>query len=167
MFADVDAMNEQFERMLGVRAAAGGQRGFLPPCDVWETDGDVVIALDAPGLHPENITAEVVDGQLVVTGERTSVGEDVVRRYRTERWQGRFVRSFTVPAGIDGEAITADYRDGVLTVTLPKLRSRSESPSTARRRSTPTASKADPREPVRARAKPARRQVLADLPASL
>jgi HSP20 family protein len=120
MFADVDAMNEQFERMLGVRAAAGGQRGFLPPCDVWETDGDVVIALDAPGLHPENITAEVVDGQLVVTGERTSVGEDVVRRYRTERWQGRFVRSFTVPAGIDGEAITADYRDGVLTVTLPK-----------------------------------------------
>jgi HSP20 family protein len=120
LFAELDAVSDQFERMFGLRAAPGGQRGFLPACDIWETDGDVVIALDAPGLHPENISAEVVDGQLVVTGERTATSEGVVRRYRTERWQGRFVRSFSVPQGIDGDAISADYQDGVLTVTLPK-----------------------------------------------
>jgi len=120
LFAELDAVSDQFERMFGLRAAPGGQRGFLPACDIWETDSDVVIALDAPGLHPENISAEVVDGQLVVTGERAAAGEDVVRRYRTERWQGRFVRSFTVSQGIDGDAISADYQDGVLTVTLPK-----------------------------------------------
>jgi HSP20 family protein len=120
LFADLDAMTDQFERMFGLRAAPGGQRGFLPACDIWETESDVVIALDAPGLHSENISAEIVDGQLVVTGERNSSGDGVVRRYRTERWQGRFVRSFTVPQGIDGDAISADYNDGVLIVTLPK-----------------------------------------------
>ena len=119
-FTDLDAMADQFERMFGVRSAPGGQRGFLPACDIWETESDVVIALDAPGLHSENISAEVVEGQLVVTGERSSSGDDVVRRYRTERWQGRFVRSFTLPQGIDGDAISAEYRDGVLVVSLPK-----------------------------------------------
>jgi HSP20 family protein len=120
LFAELDAMTDQFERMFGLRAAPGGQRGFLPACDIWETESDVVIALDAPGLHPENISAEIVDGQLVVTGERSPSGDGVVRRYRTERWQGRFVRSFTVPQGIDGDAISAGYEDGVLVVTLPK-----------------------------------------------
>jgi HSP20 family protein len=43
-----------------------------------------------------------------------------VRRYRTERWQGRFVRSFVVPRGLDGQQVKADYHDGVLTVRLPK-----------------------------------------------
>lgn len=120
LFAELDAMTDQFERMFGLRAAPGGQRGFLPACDIWETESDVVIALDAPGLHPENISAEIVDGQLIVTGERSPSGDGVVRRYRTERWQGRFVRSFTVPQGIDGDAISAGYEDGVLVVTLPK-----------------------------------------------
>jgi HSP20 family protein len=120
LLAELDAMTDGFERMFGLRAAPGGQRGFLPACDIWETDHDLVIALDAPGLHLENVAAEVVDGQLVVSGERNQPGEGVVRRYRTERWQGRFVRSFTVPQGIDGDAISADYHDGVLFVRLPK-----------------------------------------------
>src|SRR4051812_30067251 len=120
LLAELDAMTDGFERMFGLRAAPGGQRGFLPACDIWETERDLVIALDAPGLSPDNIAAEVVDGQLVVTGERSHGGGDVIRRYRTERWQGRFVRSFTVPQGIDGDAISADYEDGVLLVRLPK-----------------------------------------------
>jgi HSP20 family protein len=120
LLAELDAMSEGFERLFGLRAAPGGPRGFLPPCDIWETEQAVVIELDAPGLHPENISAEVVDGQLVVTGERSTGTQDAVRRYRSERWQGRFVRSFTVPAGVDGESIKADYRDGVLILQLPK-----------------------------------------------
>jgi HSP20 family protein len=72
-----------------------------------------------PGCHTDNLSAEAIDGQLVVTGER-NVSEGANRRYRSERWQGRFVRSFTLPQGVDGASITADYEDGVLTVRLPK-----------------------------------------------
>ena len=119
LFAELDAMAENFDRMFGLRAAPGGSRGFIPPVDIWEDEHTVTIALDVPGCHPENLAAEMVDGQLVVTGER-KVEADAVRRYRSERWQGKFVRSFTLPQNIDGSAIQAQYEDGVLVVTLPK-----------------------------------------------
>jgi HSP20 family protein len=119
LLAELDAMTDSFERMFGVRAAPGGNRGFLPPVDIWEDEQQVVIQLDVPGCKLEDLSAEAVDGQLVVTGER-QVGGDAKRRYRSERWQGRFVRSFTLPQGVDGASITADYEDGVLTVRLPK-----------------------------------------------
>jgi HSP20 family protein len=119
LLAELDAMTESFDRMFGVRPAAGGPRGFLPATDVFETENEVVIELDVPGVHPENLSAEVVDGQLVVTGERAP-SEGAVRRYRSERWQGRFVRTFSVPRGVDGGAIKAQYDNGVLRLSLPK-----------------------------------------------
>ena len=119
LLAELDAMTEQFDRFFGLRPAQGGTRGFVPPVDVWETENEVRIELDVPGCHGENLSAEVVDGQLVVTGEREPTG-GAVRRYRSERWHGRFVRTFAVPAGIDGSTIRADYTDGVLTLTVPK-----------------------------------------------
>ena len=112
-------MSEEFSRRLGMRTAENGLRVWLPPVDVWETETELVIELDVPGCHPENISAEIVENQLVVTGER-SLADGAVRRYRTERWQGRFVRSFVVPRGLDGERIKADYNHGVLTIRLPK-----------------------------------------------
>ena len=119
LLADLDAMTDSFERMFGLRAAPGGQRGFLPPVDIWEDDQQVVIQLDIPGCRLDDLSAEAVDGQLIVTGER-AMSDGATRRYRSERWQGRFVRSFTLPRGVDGSNISADYEDGVLTVTLPK-----------------------------------------------
>jgi HSP20 family protein len=119
LLAELDAMTDNFERMFGLRAAPGGNRGFLPPVDIWEDDQQVVIQLDIPGCDLDDLSAEAVDGQLVVSGERT-VSHGAQRRYRSERWQGRFVRSFTLPPGVDGANISADYEDGVLTVTLPK-----------------------------------------------
>lgn len=119
LLAELDSMSEGFERMLGLRGAQAGSRGFVPPCDIWESEHDVVIELDAPGLHAENISAEVVDGQLIVSGERQST-DGAKRRYRTERWQGRFVRTFSVPQGVNGEQIGASYEEGVLRIRLPK-----------------------------------------------
>jgi len=119
LLAELDAMTDGFERMFGLRAAPGGNRGFLPPVDIWEDEQRVVIQLDVPGCKLDDLSAEAVDGQLVVTGERAP-GNDATRRYRSERWQGRFVRSFTLPQGVDGANIQADYEDGVLTVMLPK-----------------------------------------------
>jgi HSP20 family protein len=119
LLAELDAMTETFDRMFGVRPAAGGPRGFLPATDVFETENEIVIELDAAGVRPEDLSAEVIDGQLVVTGERAP-SEGAVRRYRSERWQGRFVRTFSVPRGVDGSAIGARYDNGVLHLTLPK-----------------------------------------------
>jgi HSP20 family protein len=119
LLAELDAMSEGFERMFGLRAAPGGNRGFLPPVDIWEDEHAVVIELDVPGCNPENLSAEAVEGQLVVTGERAPTS-GAQRRYRSERWQGRFVRSFTLPQNVDGDSIKADYVEGVLTISLPK-----------------------------------------------
>jgi HSP20 family protein len=119
LLAELDAMTETFDRMFGVRPAAGGSRGFLPAVDVFETENEIVIDLDVPGVRPDDLSAEVVDGQLVVTGERAP-SDGAVRRYRSERWQGRFVRSFSVPRGVDGSGIDARYDNGVLHLTLPK-----------------------------------------------
>ena len=119
LLAELDAMTDDLERMFGLRAAPAANRGFLPPVDIWEDDQQVVIQLDIPGCKLDDLSAEAVDGQLVVSGERTISG-GAQRRYRSERWQGRFVRSFTLPQGVDGGSITADYEDGVLTVRLPK-----------------------------------------------
>ncbi len=119
LLAELDAMSEQFDRMFGVRSASGGPRGFLPATDVYEAENELVIEMDVPGVHPEDLSAEVVDGQLIVTGERAPA-EGAARRYRSERWQGRFVRSFSVPRGVDGSAINARYDAGVLHLTLPK-----------------------------------------------
>jgi HSP20 family protein len=92
---------------------------FRPSADVYETDDDVVIELDVPGLHPENLTVESVNGQLVITGERQPP-ENATRRYRAERWSGRFVRSFALQPRFSGEEVRAEYTDGVLTVRLRK-----------------------------------------------
>ena len=117
---ELDAIGEQMSRALGLRAATnGGSRGWLPPVDIWETQDELVIEIDAPGCEPENLAAEVVDNQLVVSGER-SVSDVAARRYRSERWQGRFVRTFVVPPGVDNSSINAEYIAGVLRLRVPK-----------------------------------------------
>ncbi len=119
LLAELDAMAAEMDRFFGRRPATLNAKGWLPPVDVWETDDDVVIELDVPGCASENLAAEIVNGQLVVSGERQA-SQGAVRRYRSERWQGRFVRSFQVPAGIDPDSIDADYQDGVLLLRLKK-----------------------------------------------
>jgi HSP20 family protein len=117
---ELDAMGEQINRALGLRPAGNAQfRGWLPPVDVWETNEELVIELDAPGCEPEDLAAEVVDNQLVVSGERTQ-RDGALRRYRSERWQGRFVRTFLVPPGVDNSNIKAEYAAGVLRLRVPK-----------------------------------------------
>jgi HSP20 family protein len=117
---ELDAMGGQINRAFGLRPASSGQfRGWVPQVDVWETSDELVIEIDAPGCRPENLAAEVVDNQLVVSGERAP-SDTASRRYRSERWQGRFVRTFLVPAGVDNSSIKAEYVAGVLRLRVPK-----------------------------------------------
>src|SRR4051812_8016039 len=120
LLAELHALGDDMDRMVGrMFATDPARKGWLPPADIYETEDEVVIELDVPGCHFENLTVEAVDGQLVVAGERQPT-EGASRRYRSERWSGKFVRSFTLAPNIRTEEVNADYHDGVLSVRLRK-----------------------------------------------
>ena len=112
--------NETFSRAFG----DGGeltQTGWLPAVDVYETDQNVVLKAEMPGVDPKNVEIRVEDGTLYLKGERKFEKEVKEENYhRVERSYGSFTRSFALPSSVDAEKATAEYKDGVLTLTLPK-----------------------------------------------
>lgn len=105
----------------------GGRTGrpdgvaWAPAVDVEEHEGEYVVTADMPGLAQKDISVTVEDSMLTLSGERTlerTERNGGGRRY--ERVSGRFLRSFTLPTGVDGNRVKAAYKDGVLTLTCPK-----------------------------------------------
>lgn len=99
------------------------RRPFLPVTDVFVRDDDVVVRLELPGIDPEkDVSVTFEDGQLVIRGERRRE-EEVTEEayYRIEAAYGTFERRFPVPEGVDEEKIVAQYSDGILEITLPKV----------------------------------------------
>jgi len=90
-----------------------------PAADVYETDKTYLVALDLPGINRDGLDVSIDEKRLTIRGERKSTAEETSQR-RAERVFGRFVRSFTLPASVDREAITAEYKNGVLRLRLPK-----------------------------------------------
>ena len=96
-------------------------RGWNPKVDIFEEADNIVMTADLPGVEKDNIAIDVNGRVLTVKGERSSdneVKED--NYYRRERSYGKFERSFTLPAETDSEKIKAEYKDGVLTLNIPK-----------------------------------------------
>ena len=94
---------------------------WSPSADVYEKDGNLIVKAELPGVDKDNIDVTVDNGDLVIKGERKADGE--VREdnyYRMERFSGTFYRRFPLPDGIDENQISAEYRDGVLEVRIPK-----------------------------------------------
>jgi len=123
---ELASMQERMNRMWTGMQDRGHEdvtsRGaWLPPVDIYETDGrEIVLKAEVPGLKREDINLTVENSTLTLKGERRredGVEED--RYHRIERAYGAFSRSFTLPSTVDGARVRADYRDGVLTVTLP------------------------------------------------
>jgi HSP20 family protein len=118
-----DRMNRLFEDATQRRTrddsdSNGFERGdWTPDADVYEAEGSYVIAMDVPGISREELEIEVDENRLVVKGMREI---EETKQHRTERPQGRFVRTFTVPGSVDQSKIAAEYKDGVLQITLPK-----------------------------------------------
>lgn len=98
----------------------GGEGVWTPRVDVVREQDRIVLKADLPGITPEDVTIEVEDGVLTVSGSRTEEqeekGKDFVRR---ERRSGSFSRSMTLPKGVDPAAIEASCEHGVLEVTIP------------------------------------------------
>jgi HSP20 family protein len=96
----------------------------MPSMDVSETDKEVLVEVDLPGFKQDEISVEVQDGQLVLRGETKRVspnGQEENRQYhRRERRYGFFEQTFTIPQNIDEDRVNAEFKDGVLSLKLPK-----------------------------------------------
>ncbi|MBV9768504.1 MAG: Hsp20/alpha crystallin family protein [Bryobacterales bacterium] len=89
--------------------------------DIIETENELVLKADVPGVELKDIDIQLENGTLTVKGERKFEKEERNRGFhRMERSYGSFVRYFTVPDTVDAENVKADYQNGVLTITLPK-----------------------------------------------
>ena len=115
-------LNRVFDSFSG--ASTTGKRfqtAWAPSVDVSETDEEVVVSAELPGLKPEDVSVTVADGSLTIAGEKKRESEtEEKHRRRVERSYGAFSRSFQLPGKVEAEAISASYGDGVLVVTLPK-----------------------------------------------
>jgi HSP20 family protein len=106
---------------VGITAGNGHASTWLPAVDVWETDSELVLSFDLPGIPEEKVAVELDDNILTVSGERERTQEHSSDRfYRFERRFGQFSRRVTLPAGIKEDQIKADYKDGVLEIRVPK-----------------------------------------------
>jgi HSP20 family protein len=99
--------------------ALGGS--WAPAVDIYEKDGNIVLKAELPGLDPKDVDIRVENNVLTLRGERKLDNEVQQESYhRVERSYGSFSRSFTLPNVVDTGNIKAEYKDGVLRLTLPK-----------------------------------------------
>ena len=109
-----------FRMMDDVLRGWSGNRvtGFTPLLDVRETEEEYLVMLDVPGVKPEDVSVEVTEQVLSISGSRTPV--ETGEAQLVERPYGSFVRTLTLPKGVDQDKIVADYHDGVLELHVPK-----------------------------------------------
>ena len=120
-----DRMNRiwarEYDRGRGEHEDVTSRGSWLPPVDIYENGRhELVMRAELPGLRREDIDVTVENNVLTLRGERRrdeAVNDS--QYHRAERAYGPFSRSFTLPATIDGNHVRAEYRDGMLTVTLP------------------------------------------------
>jgi HSP20 family protein len=124
---DFQALQERINRIFNdtafSRLAAEDTMGsWAPVCDIYEDGESILVKAELPGVDQKDIDVQVENNILTLRGERKRekevTGENM---YRAERSYGSFSRSFTLPVTVDTERIKAEYKDGVLHVTLPKV----------------------------------------------
>jgi HSP20 family protein len=113
--------NSFFDSPTGSGSGGFSTRRWLPAMDVAEVDGEYVLRTDLPGVSEQDVSVELKDNVLTISGERKLEREDRKEGYhRVERSSGSFARSLRLPEGIDPEMITAGFDKGVLEVKIPK-----------------------------------------------
>ncbi len=97
---------------------------FVPACEIEEADDHYLLALEVAGVKKDDIKMEVIDNQIVISGERrNNVRKKEDGHTYSERRFGRFQRTFALPIGVDTSQIEANYEDGILRVVVPKAES--------------------------------------------
>jgi HSP20 family protein len=119
---DLLALHEQLGHLVGTDAP-----GWTPPVDLYETATDYVLTAEIPGLAREQIEIHAEDSRIVIRGARAAGPDRDIpceQYHRVERGHGRFSRAFSLPEPIEVNGVTADLKDGVLTVIIPKATDR-------------------------------------------
>jgi HSP20 family protein len=114
-------MEDLFQRFFEPWEDRGEAPAWTPRVDVEETDKEVVVKADLPGVDPKDVEVTVADGSLVLKGERKEEREEKKKSYyRVERFVGQFYRTIPLPPGTDPDKISAATAKGVISVTIPK-----------------------------------------------
>jgi HSP20 family protein len=116
------AMEEALERLFGspVRPANPTGTNALP-LDIIEREGKLIVRASIPGVHPNELDVQVEANVLTIRGESRHESEENEKVYRREITTGRFARSIRLPEGLDLNAVDAEFRNGVVTITLPRI----------------------------------------------
>ena len=94
--------------------------GWSPALDLYQNNDNLIAVVELPGMRKEDIEISIHDGTLTVSGQRERSSANGEKAERTERYVESFRRSITLPARVDPNKVSATYRDGILTITLPK-----------------------------------------------
>lgn len=128
-FRELEEMSDRLNRVFNRPAVARTGNGketmtaadWSPVVDVLETEKEYVIKAELPEVKKDDVKITVQDGVLTIQGERKSETEEKGRRFhRIERSYGSFVRSFSMPDFVDEAGVSAEFKDGVLNLHLPK-----------------------------------------------
>jgi HSP20 family protein len=121
-------LNRLFEETFGpyttqapISEDPGAFTTWTPLCDIYETDKNIVIKTEVPEVKKENISVTFDNNVLTISGERKADEGEGQSFHRQERIYGRFLRSFTLPPFVNTKDITAESREGMLLITLPKV----------------------------------------------
>jgi HSP20 family protein len=114
-------MNRLFDEFFGERHAELAEGSWMPAVDMSETESELVVRAELPGMTHENIELSLQENVLTLKGEKKhEQTRDNENFHRVERSYGSFTRSFTLPCDINQDAIKANFKDGVLVITLTK-----------------------------------------------
>jgi len=116
-------MDRVFDRFFNQPTTAQGLAVWAPAVDVRETNDELHVTAELPGLKPEDVNVTVENGVLTISGEKKQEiqeGKEDENYYLFERRYGRFERSFTLPRTVNADQVKARFENGILTVSLPK-----------------------------------------------
>ena len=122
-FREIATLQNEMSRFMNGLLEGNGRtnQSWVPALDVWETENEIVYALDLPGIPEDKISVELDDGALTISAERDRTQEESEERfYRFERRYGTFSRTVGVPQGVSEDDVHADYKHGVLEVHVRK-----------------------------------------------
>lgn len=120
--AELERIRREFDRLISeIWPAEEVERAFSPAVEVYETDKEVVVKAELPGVRKEDIKVSIKDNMLYLKGEKKEEREEKTETvHRVERIYGKFERVITLPSDVKMEDIKAEYKDGVLDIRLPK-----------------------------------------------
>ena len=127
-FKELEDVSTRLNRLFGRPALPVGSdremlslADWMPSVDISETDNAYLVKAEIPGVNKDDVKVTIEDGMLTIQGERKQEKEDKDKKYhRIERSYGSFMRSFRIPDDADESAVKAEFKDGMLNVTLNK-----------------------------------------------